>query len=276
MPDRYMPWRIAEYLLAYRDARPRSDSLPELPYERAPFHRWFPEARIDVRRTEYAYLLANLAKGGVLKLFNTQTGRQVYTDCGIIGRLADGTMVTTQWVDPGYQITATEDEVTVIGSLQRMTSTTNFTPLKMAAFRAMLTTVGRSGRASHAIKGGIRRVLMLGTRAVPLRFRRRIRFEGGVLTVVDEVRRTGDVRVDGLMFGDEFAVRYVPQSRFFQSPDLDARGYALSPDELARFNATGQLRVARRVEVGSGDIAVQVGDEPREPTEALVGAGGGR
>src|SRR4029079_13042808 len=30
MPDRYMPWRVAEYLLAYRDGRPRTSPLPAL------------------------------------------------------------------------------------------------------------------------------------------------------------------------------------------------------------------------------------------------------
>jgi len=171
-------------------------------------------------------------------------------------------MVTSQWIDPRYKVSASDDEITIDGALQRMTSTTSFTPMKMAAFRAVLSTVGRSARASHAIKGAIRRTLMLGTRAVPLAFRRQIKFAGDLIVVVDEVRRTADVVVIGLMVGDEFAVRYVPQSRFFQFPDLAARGYALSHAELIAFRATGRVRVRRSMDIVTGQVTMQVNDAP--------------
>ena len=125
------------------------------------------------------YALANLAKGGVIKVFNAEHRRQVSSDCGVAGRLADGRMVTSQWIDPRYRVSAGEDELTVTGSLQQMASMSSFTPAKMVAFRTVLTTLGRSSRASHAIKGAIRRMLMLGTKAVPLAFQRRVRFERG-------------------------------------------------------------------------------------------------
>jgi hypothetical protein len=273
MPDRYMPWRMAEYLLAYRDARPRAEGLPALPYERASFHRWYPDAGIDVRRAEEMYALVNLAKGGVVKVFNTSQRRQVLSDCGIAGRLADGRMVTSQWIDPRYRVTSTDDELTVTGSLQQMSSMTSFTPAKMVAFRTMLATVGRSARASHAIKGAIRRALMLGTKAVPVAFQRRLRFEPGAVTIVDELRRTGNVQVDGLTVGDEIAVRYVPQSRFFQMPELETYGYTLSREELDNFNVSGRARIARRIDISTGEIDVRVGAGPIADPRRAVGTG---
>ncbi len=273
MPNRYMPWRMAEYLLAYRDARPRAETLPALPYEQASFHRWYPDARIDVRRADDLYALVNLAKGGVVKVFNTGQRRQVLSDCGIAGRLSDGRMVTSQWIDPRYRVMATDDELTVTGSLQQMSSMASFTPAKMVLFRTMLATVGRNARASHAIKGAIRRALMLGTKPVPLAFQRRICFEPGAVTIVDELRRTGNVRVDGLTVGDEIAVRYVPQSRFFQAPELDTHGYTLSSEELADLNTTGRARITRRVDIATGEIAVQVGAGPISAARRPIGAG---
>jgi hypothetical protein len=274
MPDRYMPWRLAEFLLAYRDARPRADALPSLPYEGAPFHRWYPEAGIDVRRSDSMYALVNLAKGGVIKVFNVEQRRQIMSDCGIAGRLADGRMVTSQWIDPRYRVTAGEDELTVTGSLQQMSSVSSFTPAKLVAFRAMLMTVGRSARASHAIKGAIRRALMLGTKAVPLAFQRRVRFEPGAVTVVDEIRRIGDVRVEGLLIGDEIAVRYVPQSRFFQLPELDTHGYTLSEQDLATLHTSNRVRITRRVEVATGGTDVQVGDRLVSAARTSIPTGG--
>jgi hypothetical protein len=273
MPDRYMPWRVAEYLLAYRDARPRTSPLPALPYERPPFQRWFSAAGLDIRKTPDAYILTNLAKGGVVKVFNASTNRLAYSDCGILGRLRNGQMITSQWIDPRYNIATTESEFSVSGSLQRMTSTTNFTPIKMALFRVMLSSVGRSARASHLIKGSIRRALMLGTRAVPLRFRRRIRLGPGEVTVQDELRQIGPVQVAELLFGDEFAVRYVPQSRFFQFPELETQGYTLTPDELAAFQRGGYVSVTRRVEISSGKVTVWVDNRPSESPAVPAGSG---
>jgi hypothetical protein len=272
MPDRYLGWRVAEFLLAYLDARPRPTVLPALPYERAPFSRWFPDARIYVRRDSRSYLLVNLAKGGVIKLFDTARGRLVYNDCGIVGRLVDGTLVTSQWIDPSYRVKLSDDLVEVEGSLQRMTSTKSFTPARMAAFRALLVTVGRSPRASHLIKGGIRRLLMLGTRSVPLRFRRTIHLEQGGLTVTDTLRRTGKLRVAGLMLGDEFAVRYVPQSRYFQAQELDLRGSVLTPEQVANLNRNGDLEVTRRVSVTDG--LAEAGDSLEAASLPAAGSAG--
>jgi hypothetical protein len=111
---------------------------------------------------------------------------------------------------------------------------------------------------------------MFGTRSVPVRFHRRIQLAPGEVIVVDELQRTGDIDLTGLMFGDEFAVRYVPQSRFFQSTDLEAQGYALPPEALGAFQTTGRVRVTRRVDVASGQVTVELDDGLPAP---LIGDG---
>jgi hypothetical protein len=261
MPDRYLAWRVAEFLQAYIDARSRASDLPSLPYERPPFRRWLSGAGIYVWRSADLYLVANLAKGGVVKLFETRDGRLLYNDCGLLGRLTDGRMVSSQWIDPKYGISVSDGLLIVEGCLQQMASSHNFTPLKMALFRAALAAVGRSPSASHLIKGGIRKVLMQGNRRVAIRFRRSIHLESGHVSVVDEVRRSGAARVTELMFGDEFAVRYVPQSRYFQPQELNVRGYSLNAGQLARLNNRGHITVARRIDPRSGRVDVEVSGE---------------
>jgi hypothetical protein len=261
MPDRYLAWRTAEYLLAYLDARPRPPSLPPLPFERPPFRRWFPDARIYVARDERSYLVANLAKGGALKLFELASGRLIHDDCGVQARLATGGLATSQWIDPTYRILISDGALQVEGSLQRIPSSGHFTPLKMALFRATLAALGRSPRAAHLIKAGIRKLLILGTRPVPVRFRRRIRATAEGLTVSDEVRLGPGSRLAGLMSGGHFAVRYVPQSRYFQQPELAARDCRLSRDQLRRLHAARAVTVTRRVEIPSGRLRVEIDGE---------------
>jgi hypothetical protein len=116
---------------------------------------------------------------------------------------------------------------------------------------------------------------MLGTRSVPLRFRRTIHLEQGGLTVTDTLRRTGKLRVAGLMLGDEFAVRYVPQSRYFQAQELDLRGSVLTPEQVANLNRNGDLEVTRRVSVTDG--LAEAGDSleaARLPAAGSAGEGG--
>jgi hypothetical protein len=154
-----------------------------------------------------------------------------------------------------------EGELEVEGCLQRIASTRSFTPLKMALFRATLATLGRSPRAAHFIKASIRNLLILGTRPVPVRFRRSIHATPEALTLSDEVRLSQGSRLSGLMFGGHFSVRYVPQSRYFQQPELAARDYRLNVDQLTRLHAARALTVTRRVEIPSGRLHVEIHGE---------------
>jgi hypothetical protein len=272
MPDRYLPYRVAEYLQAYLDASDRPAELPRLPCEREPFTEWFAGARVFARRGERSYLLVNLAKGGVIKLFDTDSGTLVFNDCGILGRLQGGALVSSQWVDSRYQVTVSDELVQVHGSLQKMPSTKTFTPLKMAAFRGVLSAVGWSGPASHLIKGGIRKLLMLGTRPIPVRFRRQVRLDGDDLLVTDHLERTGSVLFDRLMFGDEVAVRYVPQSRYFQAQELGISGLMLSRGQVDQLNDTGRLTVVRTVKLDGGVTRAEVTTTPEAQLQAVGGA----
>ena len=75
--DRYVAYRVPEFLQAYLDYRERPTSLPPLPYEREPFSRYHSAARIFVANRPRQYIVANLAKGGVVKVFDRQTGLSV-------------------------------------------------------------------------------------------------------------------------------------------------------------------------------------------------------
>jgi len=258
MPDRYLPYRVAEYLQAYLDASPRPGDLPRLPYEREPFTDWFPGARIYARRGERSYMLVNLAKGGVIKLFDVETCELVFNDCGFLGRLQNGALVSSQWVDPRYQVNVSDEIVQVQGALQKMPSTKTFSPLKMAMFRGVLTAVGWNGAASHMLKGGIRKLLMLGTRPIPVRFRRQIRLDGDDLLITDRLESTGSVSFQSLMVGDEFAVRYVPQSRYFQAQELGVSGLSLNHAQIDQLNDTGALTVVRSVTLEDGVTRAEV------------------
>lgn len=239
MSDRYVAYRVPEFLQAYLDYTERPAALAPLPYERPPFRRYFPSARVFVSVEEDAYVVANLAKGGVVKAFDRRGGRLLTSDCGIVGSLVDGRVVTSQWIDPEYRVEVGEDGWRVDGSLHVVASNKLFTPVRNLVFRAALIAVGWIPAAAHMLKGRIRRALMLGRRSAPVRFTRRFRIESRRLVLTDEVRLEEGARLSSLSIGDEFSVRYVPQSRYFQPQELDVSGRRLQGEEIARLNETG-------------------------------------
>lgn len=292
--DRYFLYRIPELLQSWIDWSARPDVLPALPSEGESFQKTWPGARIHARRGRDArgreyYCLLNLAKGGVVKLFRTDTGQSVENDCGFLATLEDGKVVTSQWIDADFRVTAggesldgvprpvtapipesrralpssgepaiRADQFEVRGAAHFMVMKL-FTPVTMIGFRVFMLAVGWQTQMAYAIKGWIRNLLMTKSGAAPLEFRRRISFGPTELTIEDEVVRKGKA-VLRLKLGDEFSVRYVPQSRYFQLQELSMRGHVLAAADLDRLNRTGRLVITRRIDYHDGLIDLRVAE----------------
>jgi hypothetical protein len=233
--DRYVFYRVPEFLQSYLDCVPRRPENPPLPYERPDFVQYFTESRIFAAVKGNHYVLANLAKGGVAKIFDIRQKRLLLNDCGLIGRLQSGETITSQWVDPEYECNADSTGWSVSGFLHEVPSNKLFTPFKNVLFRAALVALGWMPWFSHWLKGSIRRALMLGRRPVAVRFRRS--FALASLELTTEVMREGGATLVSLSAGDEFFVRYVPQSRYFQLQELGIAATVLEKERIDTFNS---------------------------------------
>lgn len=248
MSDRYLVYRIPEYLQAALDYTPRPAELPKLPYQREPFTRYFPAAGIYVNNRPRHYVVANLAKGGVVKVFDRERGNLRLNDCGLVGRLEDGRVVSSQWIGD-YKRKAGDEGWEVSGAMHVVPSNKLFTLATNLLFRLTLLAAGWSSFFAHLLKGQIRKSLILGRRAAPVRFRREFRFRGENIEIRDQVEIEGAaVRFASLFVGDEFFVRHVPQSRYFQSQELPLTAYRLTAEELERLNRTRQAKVVTSLE----------------------------
>lgn len=195
-----------------------------------------------------------MAKGGVLKVFDTSAnGELTINDCGIIGEAEGGKSFTSQWVDERYGVQHNESSFTVSGQANWVPSHKVFNLVKNLAFRGVLLLIGWSPKLAHLLKGQIRKTLMLGQRPSLVSFKRSVRFGGGEVTVEDEISLEGDIKVTRLAFGDEFFVRYVPQSRYFQSQELGVSGDEATADELAELNNRRTLSHKRVYLIHRGD-----------------------
>jgi len=111
-------------------------------------------------------------------------------------------------------------------------------------------TLGRVPALAHRIKGRIRKTLILGRRSVPVRFIRRLMLDGETVRIVDELFLDSGSRFMSLSIGDEFFVRYVPQSRYFQPQELDVSGFVADAGTIAELNRSGHVRLGSRLAGG--------------------------
>jgi hypothetical protein len=258
--DRYVVYRVPEYLLAFLDAAERNGPLEPLPWQRGPFTEYRPEAGIHVVNRPTYYAVSNLSKGGVVKVFDGASGTLALNDGGFLGKLEAGQVVSSQWIDPAYERTVDDTRWTVEGSLHIVPSKKTFTPLSHLLFRGFLVLFGRVPAIAHWLKGRIRKALILGADVAPARFHRECEFGEDSVTIRDEVVCGREVKLSSLQVGDEFVVRHVPQSRYFQSQELDAVGWELPlepPEAGARI-----FRLTRVVQPGSHLVEATVEREP--------------
>jgi hypothetical protein len=258
--DRYFKYRIPEFLEAYLDYAPVEEALEPLPYERPAFQKHWPRAKMTARRGENYYAVTSLGKGGVIKLFRSDTGRLVFNDCGWRLMLKPGGEATSGWMDPEYQIEVGENGQRVSGRLHKVVHKV-FTPFKMILFRLFMLAFGWHTGTAYRIKGWIRKLLMLRSSSVPVSFERRIEFDREVCRVIDSLRLEGNVEVLSGKLGDEFAPRYVPQSRYFQRQELDIEGYGLTAGDLMKLNAERKLMFERIISYTEGMLECRSRDE---------------
>lgn len=253
MPWRYLGYRVQEYLLTYLDYNPATtgDDV-KLPYERDNFSKIFEDAKMFVVKKPTYYLTLNLAKGGVIKVFSSD-GDLIYNDCGIIGKLENGKVVTTQWIDDGHKISFLDGKCGVEGEM-------NFapfklpTPLKMMAFRSGLLLLGWNTKLSYWMKGAIRSLFITKTKKSPVEFCRKIMFDEDHITVEDAVRLKTSDRFSTLRIGDEFSVRYVPQSLYFQPQEFETDGFSLDSNTISKLNQNKEATFKRTIEPSHNEI----------------------
>ncbi len=247
--ERYFVYRIPEFLLSYLDYGSRPENPPLLPYERDPFKRYFPGAKILIEKKQKSYSLINAAKGGVVKHFELPNGKLCINNCGLIGRLSNGEVFTSQWIDENHQVENKENQLIVQGRCHRVPSKI-FNPWTFILFRLTMLIFGWHEKTAYMFKGLIRKLLMLGGKPVPVHFKRIAILDEEKTELITHMFLEKGAQVSYLKIGDEFPARYVPQSRYFQLQELDVRGYILGKEQLQSLNQNKTIQIIETYQSG--------------------------
>lgn len=250
MADRYFLYRIPEFLQAWLEYKPRQRNLPKLPYEQKPFVKNMDHARIYIVKTPDYYMLVNAGKGGVVKIFSNN--KLIYNDNGIIGKFGKSA-VTSQWVDMKYKTDVKPGKIVVSGKLHKIPSKV-FTPVKGLVFKSGMLALGWNTEVAYRIKGLIRWMLIFGSKEVPVKFKREIEYRNKI-KVTDTIKILSNKKFKSLQVGDDFLVRYVPQSRYFQPMELETDGFKVDNSSLRRLNKNKGIVIKRIIDTKRGSAS---------------------
>lgn len=242
MSDRYLFYRVPEFLQSYIDYTEAKDDLPKLPYELNNFSKYFEKAKIWVNSDNENYIISNLAKGGVIKIFEKKKGKLIYNDCGLIGQLSNNKQITTQWIDPKHEIKIRDKGFEIKGNFNYVPSNKYFNVYKFIIFRIVLLLIGWNPSWAHWLKGNIRKILMLGVRPAGLNFVLNLKINDDNILIEKSIKKLNKkIKLIKMISGGEFFVRYVPQSRYFQNQELDITESTFTENDLKSINLNNKL-----------------------------------
>lgn len=218
--DRMTAHYVYNFLQSYEDYHePRPTPINEA--RRDTQTRWLPGAKMALHRTPAAdgrigcYAIANLSKGGVVKVFDEDGA--IASDTGLIGELEDGKIVVTHLVQYENRIApdAEAGKFSVEGVFCKRKNNLP-TPFKVIIFRILLLTIGRFN--ANLTRSLLQRILITGKPTTEHRFKRTVEFDQTRVHVTDWF--PADMPLKRLSVGSDATSIYVANSMVYQDSVL--------------------------------------------------------
>jgi hypothetical protein len=197
---------------------------------------WFPQAGMARVRTDHLDAFIGVTKGGVVKAFDRRLGRLIYNDCGYVGRLDNGHLISTQQQDGSSPVRVEPERIAIEGRFFEVSRPT-MSPARFLAFRLVSLTAGRVPGLARWLKNQLVRVLIYRKRELDIRFLRTIEIDGPRLRVRDTLRGAGGTSVETLTWQEVFTTIHMGSARhYIRNEALElpvGNSEKLNPNQLA-------------------------------------------
>lgn len=214
-----------------------STSLPDPPL---PGLRHYPLAGLVRREGSGRIVWVGTRKGGVVKVFDQERKRLVYSDCGWIGDVKGRKKKCSTQSEGGSTLSLIDDDGLEIRGGVFAFSRPVMTPFKFALFRGFTLTVGRVPGLAYWLKSLLVKVLIYKKKDLGIDFVRKITWKDGDVVIEDRLKsRAASHEVAMLTFGQSFTTIHMGSSRYFVEHELlldPARDLAeppITPAELS-------------------------------------------
>lgn len=242
LDDRYLLYNLYTYFQAYNDYTPKKD----LKMERK--NKLFVESGLYVRNGNGYFLVTNLKKGGIFKLY---VGNDLfYSDSGFTGTLKDGGKISSQFTCNNYMYEK-KDNVGMKSSFfdsKYMRMNTR----RMFLIRSALFLGGE--HISDFSKNLLRKKLITEKNKINAEFSRDFFFNNGDITIKDHIR--SDMKFKDLYIVDNFSLAYIPSSRYFRLSEINTK-QKLTKNISDIINMHGKISIIRKIDINKKIIDVE-------------------
>jgi len=181
---------------------------------------YFKEAGINKISGERFEAYIGVKKGGVVKIFDKKKQKLILNDCGYIGRLGNGQLISSQIQDDSREIIVADHKMVVKGSFAGFKRPV-MTPFSFIGFRIFNLTFGRLKAFSYWLKSLLVKVLIYRKKNVALNFERRIRWQDDQITITDRIQGDIGEQLESLEWRELFTTIHMGSSRYFIPNELN-------------------------------------------------------
>lgn len=237
--DRMCAHYLYNWLQAYLDYHPHR---PQPITARKPFRKYFPGAQLLIVHTPHYYAVANLSKGGVLKILDAE--KALASDTGLIARTEDERVIVSHRVDDQNTIEVDEALQTArVAGAMCLRKKMLPTPFRQILFRILNLTLGR--HAPNLLRAMLQKKLIVGKPRTAYRYERRIEFREDAVTITDRLLRpNAESRLRSVHAGSDATSIYVANSNVYQQSVL-LPWHDLGAEFLRGVNEKGEASSVR-------------------------------
>jgi len=234
---------ISNYIDAYRNLKPKVQKTTAS--AKLDTFRDFDKSKIVVWNTDKIKLIIGLAKGGVIRCYKNN-GTMLYSDCGYVARLKNGSKVSSQFLDYDNECQVTEKGC----SLERYFSYVpehRMTPVSYIFLRIFSLTIGRCKRIGNLAKDLLAGRLIRYKKATPLKIIRSVQFSEDRLVIKDSLRIDGKIELTELSRKTKFSTIFMGSARYFNHLELCQKDEKMNSQQLKQINNQGSLELVKEV-----------------------------
>ncbi|MEP7381802.1 MAG: ABC transporter permease, partial [Gemmatimonadota bacterium] len=219
--DDNLPLLTFSYAVAATRAVARAGRSPALPCESGNVLRQFDDSRIVVAATQRYYAVANLSKGGTLRVFDRETATIAYEDAGYF-LSSEGGDWSTQLLGESVATLGEATQVAEVTTRFAAVKRELMTPAKFLVLRILNLTVFRSVRLGAMVRRMIIARLITGRERGAWRLRRSVAFEAERIVLHDEVIPDAAERVTFASLERSLLPIHMGSAKYFHANELVA------------------------------------------------------
>ena len=245
----FMPL-LSSYLDAYKNLEPEmSENINGIKLDN---FKYFDKSKMAVWTTDKIKLIIGLAKGGVMRCYKND-GTLLYSDCGYIAYLRNGSKISSQFLDYNNDCQVNE----VSSCLERYFSYVpghQMTPMFYVLLRIFSLTAGRYNRIGNWAKNLLAGRLIRYKKIVPLKIIRSVQISGAgdKLLIKDYLKIEGKIKLKELARKSKFSTIFMGSARYFNPQELCQKDEQINNQQLKQLNNQGFLELVKEVSLTGG------------------------